>query len=208
MSHVPRAKPYCIAIAGGSGSGKSWLTNHLAGRLPATVIALDSYYRDLSALPLAERARQNFDAPEALDWNLLVPHLEALAQGRAIEKPLYDFSVHARTGLSECVEPSGFLIVEGLFALYSDRVRALCGTKVFVEVAGPVCLSRRIARDVEERGRTPESVIAQYNETVQPMYEKYILPTRAFADLVLHGEKPVEALAGAVLARVGVAAAR
>lgn len=207
---MPRAagKPYCIAIAGGSGSGKSWLTNHLAARLAATVIALDSYYRDLSALPLAERAGQNFDAPEALDWDLLVPQLEALAEGRAIEKPLYDFSVHARTGQSVRIEPGAFLIVEGLFALYSQPVRALCGTKVFVEAAGPVCLSRRIARDVEERGRTPESVITQYNETVQPMYDKYIQPTRAFADLVVSGEKPVEALAGAVLARIGLAAAR
>jgi uridine kinase len=207
---VPRAhgQPYCVAIAGPSGSGKTWLTRHLAGLLPATVIALDSYYHDLSALPLDQRSRRNFDVPEALDWDLLLPQIETLAAGRPIDQPVYDFSVHARTGRTERVDPATFLIVDGIFALYSERLRALCGAKVFVWVEDGVCLSRRLDRDTRERGRTPESVIAQYNETVRPMYEKYISPTKAYADLVLRGEEPVERLAGAVLAHIGVAAGR
>jgi uridine kinase len=207
---VPRAdgKPCCIAIAGPSGSGKTWLTRYLAGRLPATVISLDSYYHDLSALPLDQRSRRNFDVPESLDWDLLVPQIETLAAGRAIDQPVYDFAVHARTGRTERVDPGAFLIVDGLFALHSERLRVLCDAKVFLWVEDSLCLSRRVARDTRERGRTPESVVAQYNETVRPMYEKYVLPTKAYADLVLHGEEPVEALAGSVLAHIGVAAER
>jgi uridine kinase len=191
-------KPYCIAIAGASGSGKSWLTHYLAKQLPATVVSLDSYYRDLSAFDLAIRAHQNFDVPESLDWDLLAKQLETLAQGLPVEKPVYNFATHARTGETERVEPREFLIVDGLFALYDGRVRALCRTKVFLEVDDALSLARRLARDVQERGRTQESVIAQYNDTVRPMYEKYVRPTRSFADLALSGERPVEDLAAAV----------
>lgn len=195
--------PYFIAIAGGSGSGKTWLTNHLAQRLAATVISLDSYYRDLGALELADRSQQNFDSPEALDWPLIEPQLEALARGEAIEKPIYDFATHTRTGRTERVAPAGFVIVEGLFALYSPRVRDLCGTKVFVSTDDGVCLSRRIERDIRDRGRTRDSVVTQYDATVRPMYAQHVLPTRAFADLVLCGSEPVEDLARAVLSHAG-----
>lgn len=164
--------PYFIAIAGASGSGKTWLTNYLARQLRATVVSLDSYYRDLSALDLALRAQQNFDAPEALDWELILQQLETLARGMAAERPVYDFTTHTRTTRTERVEPSGFIIVEGLFALYNQRVRELCGTKVFMSVDDGVSLSRRLERDMRERGRTRESVLAQYEATVRPMYER------------------------------------
>ena len=194
--------PYLIAIAGGSGSGKTWLADYLAQRLPATILALDSYYRDLSELDLAARAHQNFDVPESLDWELILRQLEMLARGFEIEKPVYQFATHTRAAHTERVRPGEFVIIEGLFALYKERVRQLCGTKVFIWVEDPICLSRRLARDMRERGRSRESVIAQYDGTVRPMYEKYVLPTRQFADLVLCREERVEKLAAAVCAHV------
>ena len=195
--------PYFVAIAGASGSGKSWLAERLAGQLPATIVSLDSYYRDLSHLEFAERTRQNFDLPEALDWELISSQIETLAQGRPIEKPVYDFSVHTRTSRTEPVAPADFMIIEGLFALYDDRVRRLCGTRVFLLTDDAVCLARRIERDIRERGRTRDSVIAQYAGVARPMYERHVLPTRSFADLVLSGADPVESLAAAVTAHAG-----
>jgi uridine kinase len=197
------ARPYCIAIAGGSGSGKSRLARFLARARPATVLCLDSYYRDLSGLDLAQRHHQNFDTPEALDWDLMMEQFGELAEGREIEQPVYSFVTHSRTGETRRIRPEGLVIFEGLFALYNTRLRGLCGTKVFVEVADRLGLERRLARDTTERGRSAESVIRQYQEQVQPMYERYVLPTRAFADLVLRGDEPVEKLVEAVLERVG-----
>ena len=196
-------KPCLIAIAGASGSGKSWLANYLVGQLAATVVPLDCYYRDLTHLELDSRARQNFDAPEALDWDLILNNLRALAQGRDVQRPIYDFATHSRTSRLETVRAAGFIIVEGLFALYQEPVRELCGIKVFVWVDDEVCLMRRIDRDTRERGRTADSVLSQYRETVRPMYDKYVLPTEAFADLVLCGQDPVEKLAASVIGQVG-----
>jgi len=115
---------------------------------------------------------------------------------------VYSFVTYTRTGESRHILPNRFVIFEGLFALYDPLVRELCRTKVFAEIEDAVCLDRRVARDVRERGRTLESVIRQYNETVRPMYEKYVLPTRAFADLVVRGDEAVEKLAAAVMERL------
>ncbi len=193
-------KPYCIAIAGGSGAGKSWLAQHLARELQATVLCLDSYYRDQSALELSVRHHQNFDTPELLDWDLMLDQFQTLAAGREIDQPLYSFATHTRTGETQRISPRPFLIFEGILALYDPRLCDLCGTKVFVETGDPLCLHRRLARDVKERGRTPESVRRQYTEQVRPMYLQYVLPTRKFADLVVRGDEPVEALASRVIA--------
>jgi uridine kinase len=196
------AKPYCIAIAGGSGAGKTCLAQRLGQVLPASVLGLDCYYPDLGHLPLERRHHLNFDAPEALDWDLMLEQFTALADGRAIAQPVYDFLTHTRTGTTRRIEPGRFVIFEGLFALYDARLRALCETRVFVEAADALCLERRVARDVRERGRTRESVLRQYREQVRPMYERHVLPTRAYADLVLPGEEPMEGLVAAVLQRV------
>lgn len=198
--------PYLIAIAGGSGSGKSWLAAYLASQLPAILVPLDAYYRDLFGLDLGVRAHQNFDAPEALDWTLILRQMEMLAQGRKIDRPVYDFATHTRSAAVERIQPGEFAIIEGLFALYEEDVRRLCGTKIFLSVEDSTCLSRRMERDVKHRGRTRDSVIAQYDGTVRPMYERYVLPTRAFADLVLCGEDPVEELAAEVLVHIGAGA--
>lgn len=194
--------PYLISIAGPSCAGKSELAKYLAAALPATTIGLDAYYRELSHLSLEERARFNFDMPDALDRDLLAEQMHALAGGQPIDLPIYDFATHSRTSRTEHVVPTGFVIVEGLFALYWEDLRRLFGTCVFVEAPDEVCLARRQVRDVRERGRTPESVLRQFTETVQPMAALYVLPTRALADVVVSGVQPIFSSAEAVLQHV------
>jgi uridine kinase len=195
-------KPYIIGIAGPSCSGKTTLANYLAGLLTAkapVVISLDSYYRDLPTLDMAERIRCNFDSPDALDSELLLDQLKKLTQGEEIDKPIYQFSTHTRASHSERVKPGELVIIEGLFVFYWEEIRELLDLKVFVIADDAVCLSRRQTRDVKERGRSPESVIIQYLQTVHPMAKQYVLPTRQFADVVVSGEDLVESSVAAIL---------
>ena len=190
---------YMIGIAGPSCSGKSTLAHHLAAALDAVIVPLDSYYRDLSELTFEERAKQNFDAPGALDWDLMIAQLGRLARGQAVDKPVYRFDTHSRAPECELVRPGRFVIIEGLFALYRQEIRQLLGTAVFVGLEDQVCLERRLHRDTLERGRTVESICQQYAGTVRPMAERHILPTLQFADLALVGSSPVESMANAVM---------
>jgi uridine kinase len=193
---------YMIGVAGPSCSGKSTLAHHLAAALDAVIVPLDSYYRDLSDLPFEERGKQNFDAPEALDWELMITQLGQLARGETVEKPVYRFDTHSRATHTEPVVPSRFLIIEGLFALYREELRQLLGTSIFVGLEDDICLERRLHRDTLERGRTVDSICHQYDETVRPMAERYILPTSEFADLVLSGASPVEGMAERVMTHI------
>ena len=186
------ATSYLIGIAGPSGAGKSYLAQHLANRLSAPVRALDHYYRDLSYLPLEERAHSNFDEPAALEHELLIAQIAELHVGRAIYVPTYDFSVHTRTTATRIFTPAPFVIVEGLFTLHWPELRRLLGTGVYVDIADDVCLCRRQERDVRERGRTPESVVDQFRATVAPMAERYVRPTRLHAHVVLSGNAPID----------------
>lgn len=197
---------YLIGIGGPSCSGKTLLAARLADFLSPSkpvVLSLDSYYWDLSHLPLRERALSNFDSPDALDWPLFTAHVELLAQGRPIEKPVYDFATHTRPPQQwERVPPAPVVIVEGLFALYNEHVRAYYDLKVFVEASDATCLARRLVRDVRERGRAVESVHAQYDASVRVMAERFVLPTRAYADLIVSGEQPVEPAAARILTHI------
>jgi uridine kinase len=193
---------YIIAVAGPSCAGKTELAGRLAHVLNGSVLLLDSYYRDLSELASAERARVNFDAPAALDHELLIRQLRALRRGETVERPIYDFATHTRVKNTETFAASGFLIVEGLFALYWPQLRELAATKVFVDAADKVCLSRRQRRDVMERGRTLESVISQFAQTVQPMAALHVRPTRKFADLIISGEQRLAQSVNAVMHHV------
>src|SRR5271167_2657311 len=184
-------KSYLIGIAGPSGAGKSYLARHLADRLQAPVLTLDHYYRDLSHLPLEERSRSNFDDPAALEDRLLVAHVEDLREGKAIEVPTYDFSLHTRTGATQLFRPAPFVIVEGLFTLHWPELRGLLGTRVYVDMTDDICLQRRQERDVRERGRTPESVVEQFRATVAPMAERYVRPTQEHAHVVVFGSAPI-----------------
>ncbi len=197
--------PYIIGVAGPSCSGKSEIARHLTKRfseMNQVILTLDSYYRDLSPLDPSEREKRNFDVPEALDHELLRAQLLALANGSAIEKPVYDFITHTRSPQTERIVPGQTVIVEGLFALYWEDIRDLFHTSVFVTLHDPICLSRRIERDTIERGRSQASVISQYTETVRPMNEKYILPTNTFADIVVNGEDPLAQSTALIMAHV------
>ncbi len=195
------SRPFLIAIAGPSCSGKSSVARQLALTLPApaTIFTLDSYYHDLSHLESAQRAATNFDHPDSMDGALIVQHVQALINGEEILRPIYDFATHSRTSRTEAMRSQDFLIVEGLFTLYWPELRALAAVKVFMEAAHELCLPRRQARDIAERGRSLQSVVDQYAATVRPMTDQYINPTREFADLVLSGAQPVEKSAAAVL---------
>jgi len=193
-------RPHIIGIAGPSSSGKSELSRQVAASLPGTaIVSLDSYYRGMEEIPLEARKRVNFDHPDALDWNLLHEHLRTVAAGLAFEEPVYSFADYARTSRSRRIEPGEYVIVEGLFVLYWPELRDMLETKVYVETDPGVCFNRRLSRDVAERGRTPQSVIEQYERTVRPSAEWFVYPTAKFADLAVSGEQPLEESAAAVL---------
>jgi len=197
--------PHIIGVAGPSCSGKSEIARCLIEELSEmnpVILSLDSYYHDLSPLDPEERKHRNFDVPEALDHVLLREQLIALANGSAIEKPVYDFATHTRSPQSERIVPGETVIIEGLFALYWEKIRELFHTSVFVTLHDHVCLSRRIERDTKERGRSRESVLSQYTETVRPMNEKYILATKTFADIVVNGEDPLEQSTALIMAHI------
>jgi uridine kinase len=183
---------YLIGIAGPSGSGKSFLAKHLKAVLEADVLELDRYYRDLSHLPLEQRARINFDAPEALEHELLIEQVARLRNREVVPLPVYDFATHTRTAKTDILHSSKVIIVEGLFTLHWPGLRALLGTKVYVDLSDEICLRRRTARDIRERGRTTESVIEQYEVTVAPMARRYVHPTRAHSDVVVIGTERIE----------------
>jgi len=190
-------RPYLIGVAGPSCAGKSSLAAHIVSRLNAStpnaagteagVLSLDSYYHPLAHLTPPERARYNFDTPHALDSDLLLEHARELREGRSIQCPVYDFVAHTRARQNIQIAPRPFIVIEGLFALYWEELRALLGTKVYVDLAEELCLERRIERDVRERGRTRESVFLQYQATVAPMALRYVYPARANADLLVSG---------------------
>lgn len=189
-----------IGIAGPSCAGKSELAHGLAKILASPIVSLDSYYRDQAHLPFEQRQRTNYDVPGALDKELLISHFGLLAEGAEVHIPVYDFTRHTRAAEVHRVRAGEYAIVEGLFTLYWEEIRTLLHTKVFIGAADEVCFSRRLERDVHERGRTPESVLEQYRAAVRPMAEQYILPTRRFADVVLDGTAPIERSVAAVFA--------
>jgi uridine kinase len=199
---VPGSKPYLIGVAGPSCAGKTELARALHAKLDAALLPLDCYYFDLSDRTLEERARFNFDVPSALDHELFVSQLRELAEGRAVDAPVYDFASHTRTHRTQRIEPQPFIVVEGLFVLYWSDVSSLFGTRVFVDLDDANCLQRRIHRDVRERGRTAESVIKQVSETVAPMANLYIRPTRENADIVVPGDSPIEASGAVVVSHI------
>ena len=194
-------RAHIIGVAGPSSSGKSELARQLVDRLPGTSIdSLDSYYRGMEEIHLEERKKVNFDHPDSLDWELLHEHLVAIADGRAFDEPVYSFADYARTTETRRIQPTEFLIVEGLFVLYWPELRKMLDTKVYVQTDPDVCFHRRLTRDVAERGRTPESVREQYERTVRPSAEWFVYPTEKDANLVVSGEEPFERSTTAVIA--------
>jgi uridine kinase len=182
------SSPVILGIAGCSGSGKTTLADELARELEGTHFHLDHYYRDLAHLTYEERCRINFDHPDELESDMLIAHVSSLAEGHAIRVPEYDFARHTRIpGKTKRVEVDHLLIVDGIFALYYEGLRELYDFSVYVDAPDEVCYQRRRARDVCQRGRTPESVAAHYAQTVRPMAEQYVRPTARYADLIVDG---------------------
>ena len=176
-----------IGIAGGTGSGKTTLMDNLVKRFgnDVTVLSHDNYYRRRDDMTLEERAKVNYDEPAALETDLMVRHLDKLRQGEAIECPVYDFSQHNRSNKTTTIEPKRVIIVEGILIFEDEALRDLMDIRIFVDTDADVRLGRRILRDVEERGRTLQSVLDQYQTTVKPMHEMYVEPSKKYAHLVV-----------------------
>lgn len=177
-----------IGIAGGTGSGKSTFTNRLKEYFgdQVTVIYHDNYYKRHDELTFAERQKINYDHPDALDTDLLVEHLRALRAGQSIECPVYDFTKHNRSDETITIKPSRVIIVEGILILQDERLRDIFDIKVFVEADADERILRRVVRDMNERGRDLENIIAQYLATVKPMHYLYVEPTKNVADIVIN----------------------
>jgi uridine kinase len=185
--------PVMLAVAGASGSGKTTLAAELTRALGGLHFSLDTYYRDLSHLPLEQRALQNFDDPAMIEVPLLASHIAELAQGHTIERPVYSFAEYIRVpGETETIRPGSVVVVEGLFTLYFPELRPFYQFSIYVDTADDVCFGRRLKRDVEERGRDPESVRLQYDATVRPCGLAFVRPLIDFADLVVDGTDPLD----------------
>ena len=186
-----------IGIAGGTGSGKTTLmkniVEHFGGNV--TVLSHDNYYRRLDHLPMEERVKVNYDEPAALETELMAAHLEALRAGFEIDCPVYDFAQHNRSSETVRIVPRKVIIVEGILIFENEALRDLMDIKIFVDTDADIRICRRIKRDVNKRGRSLESVIQQYQTTVKPMHEKYVEPSKRFADIVVpEGGKNLVAL--------------
>ena len=184
-------QPFVIGVAGGSGSGKSTVTREVLKSFGAEVVSVvlqDDYYLDQSHMSPEDRRKVNYDHPEAFDWPLMVEHVRRLRAGQAIDMPVYDFSIDNRTAQTITVKPAPVIVIEGLFALYDADLRKQMSLKIFVDTAADVRFIRRLQRDIAERGRSTDSVIQQYMETVRPMYKQFIEPTKRHAHVILpHG---------------------
>ncbi len=177
-----------IGVAGGSGSGKTTVVRRIAeslGDSQVTVLEHDRYYRDRADLRLEERAALNYDHPDSLETDLMVEHVRALREGRAIEAPLYDFALYARKPATETIRPSRAVIVEGILIYTDATLRSLMDIKVFVDTDADTRFIRRLQRDLDERGRTVQSVIDQYLGTVKPMHLDFVEPSKRYADIII-----------------------
>lgn len=202
-------KPIIIGIAGPSGSGKSVLSTRVQeslGRSRCSIIAEDAYYRNLTHLSFEERCAVNYDHPDTFEHELMEAHLAELLAGRSVDTPTYDYAKHLRAAEVQHVEPTPVIIVEGILIFHLAELRQRMDLKVFVDVAADICLVRRIFRDTQERGRTMESVLNQYLQTVRPMAQQYVIPSMGFADVkISHGGASDEArdlLCGFIKARL------
>ena len=186
-----------IGIAGGTGSGKTTLMKNIISRFGdvMTVLSHDNYYRRHDELTYEERCKINYDEPAALETDLMAQHLDLLRKGQSIECPVYDFTRHNRSNETVTVVPKSVIIVEGILIFEDKPLRDLMDIKIFVDTDADIRLCRRIKRDVNKRGRTLESVLTQYQETVKPMHEKYVEPSKKYADIVVpEGGKNLVAL--------------
>lgn len=177
-----------IGVAGGSSSGKTTIVERLVeliGDEHLSRVELDSYYLDAGDAPLEERMKVNYDHPDAFDWPLLNDHIAALANGASVPVPIYDYTIYNRTGEPRMVAPAKIVVVDGILVLWDQPLRERFDLKIFVDTAADIRLTRRLRRDVAERGRTPDSVIEQYLATVRPAHERFVEPSKQHADVII-----------------------
>lgn len=181
-------EPLVIAIAGGTGSGKTTISNLIierVGRKNIAVLSHDAYYRDRVDLPLKKRAKLNYDHPDSLETELLVQHIKSLKEGKVAEMPVYDFTTHSRKKETITVEPQPVILVDGILLFVEKKLRKLFDVKIFVDTDPDIRFIRRLQRDIRERGRTQESVIKQYQKTVRPMHLEFVEPSKRYADVII-----------------------
>jgi uridine kinase len=181
-------EPVIIGVAGGTGSGKTTVAKEILRRAGTPRIAFlqhDAYYKDLGNLPLAQRAMQNFDHPDALDNTLLIAHLQALKATQPVEIPVYDFTTHTRTAETQRIEPQPVILLEGILLFADEALRKLMDVKIYVDTDSDIRFIRRLERDIKERGRTTESVVRQYLSTVRPMHLEFVEPSKRHADVII-----------------------
>ena len=182
-------KPVIIGITGGSGSGKTTIAHKIAEDFDdndrITIITQDSYYKDNTGIPMEDRMKINYDHPNAFDMPLLEEQLGMLLKRQAIEMPTYDFTAHTRSEKTVHVEPADIIILEGILVLFNEEIRDLMDIKVYVDTDDDIRFIRRLERDMKERGRSLDSVINQYLDTVKPMYHQFIEPTKRYADIIV-----------------------
>ena len=202
-------KPLIIGLAGGSGSGKSTVARNVATALGEASVAfldLDAYYLDHVHLPLEQRKTINWDHPNAFDWDLLVRHLQDLSDGRTIDKPVYDFHAHARSGAVVQIPPADVIVLDGILLFVDARVRDLCDVKVFVDADADIRLIRRIRRDMAKRGRPLAEILDQYLSTVQPMHLEFVEPSKRYADVIVprggHNPVAIEMIVAKIMQRL------
>lgn len=206
MSSSPFApRPFLIGVAGGTCSGKTTVSERIAaafGEEHLALIKLDSYYVARTHLSFDERAAANYDHPDAFDWQLLNDHLAALVAGASVPVPVYDYAIHDRSPNVRMVQPARIVVIEGILVLYEQQLRDRFDLKVFIDTDVDLRLIRRLERDVVERGRTPDSIIAQYLETVRPSHEQFIEPSKRHADVIFPQGGLNEPALGVLMARI------
>ncbi|QMS85617.1 uridine kinase [Candidatus Xianfuyuplasma coldseepsis] len=198
-------RPVIIAVAGGSASGKTTVVEKIIqgfDRQNVTVIKHDDYYKDQSDMPMEERIKVNYDHPFSLDNDLMFKHLLKLIRGEQIIKPTYDFENHNRSDQTESIVPTEIIILEGILIMEDNRIRELCDIKLFVEADDDLRFIRRLTRDMAERGRSMESVIKQYLNTVKPMHFAFVKPTKRYADVIIPNDKDHDVAVDLIITKI------
>ena len=185
-------KPVIISIAGGSGSGKTTVAKKIMNRFKGQniiLINLDDYYKKHDELTLEEREKINYDHPNSIDFDLFYYQLNSLVNGIGVDKPIYDFAVHNRSEEIEHIDPANIILIEGILVLQDERIRCLSDIKIYIDTDPDIRFIRRLKRDINERGRSLESVINQYVATVRPMHEAFVERTKKYADIIIPNDK-------------------
>jgi uridine kinase len=186
-----KEKPIVFGVAGGTASGKTTVAHKVleaVGASQVTYVPHDAYYRDMSYLPLSERAQLNYDHPESLETELLIEHIHQLLECKPVQIPVYDFTDHRRTKRTKLIEPSPIILIDGILIFINDKLRDLMDIKIYVDTDADIRFIRRMERDMNERGRSLESIIKQYIETVRVMHLEFVEPSKRYADVIIpHG---------------------